>query len=181
MGTMLTKAMVEDILRKANEDEHSDFHNAVLDVVRQFDGKHITRRVVSHLPTNFPGLENCYWSIDNTHFGTELRLIGWKHDGFGRRSSETIRYMASMEEKYARFDAKWFYDHNASYYEGARQRIESRNKLIECDGTIKKLADLHNEFTVAKEIMEKYRNLYRELLNDSIGLMGAFELRKLVE
>lgn len=132
----------------------SDLPEKVMDVLRQFDGKNITTRLLDKMPE---GKQNWYL----------IRHYGWT--SLGNNAYRQGDYKNGMEIMLARseasvpLDCAWVEKENAAYYSARKSRNHARMEAMNSLDELEAVAQAMNECEAAREALLNANARLKEL------------------
>ena len=139
-----TIATVRAFLQTQRESDEPD---EVLAILKQHDGKQLTKRLLAKLPG---GEER--WKL--SQFATVTRL---ETRDYGRIDGNAgIHLLIAYQTTNVTIDAAWIEEHNPTYFKGRRERNALRDKQLNIGGgsVAQLMADRLNAYEDAKEKLD---------------------------
>jgi len=124
----MSTASVRQILLSRMESELPD---AILAILRQEDGKPLTKRLLAKLPGG-----EAEWRIRAVAGMTYLETMAYIRSS----GNEGVSLLMAYAEKSVKIDASWVEEHNPAYYAGRRKRNAERRASSESDALCTSMA-----------------------------------------
>ena len=124
----------------------SDEPDEVLAILKQHDGKQLTKRLLAKLPG---GEER--WKL--SQFATVTRL---ETRDYARSGGNTgIYLLMAYATTNVTIDAAWIEENNPAYFKGRRERNTQRDEVVTQSGWLRLMADALNDHEAAKAKLEE--------------------------
>lgn len=162
-----TKNEITRIIREdmADDQENIEIFTKVRDILADYEGKTITKRLANAVAKKFPKM-HVHWDKD----------ISWCK-GF-RMWDKTVRYNERKEYRFSlgddTFSLNYFDKHNRAYGSAANERNQKNILFLSHDSKVEQLADAIDAFNEAKEHLDA-------ISPDSLDLPAIYQINKLWE
>jgi hypothetical protein len=148
---MHTIATVLAFLKAQRESDEPD---AILEILKQHDGKPLTKRLLPKLPG---GEER--WRIIQHATMTHLETRD-----YGRTGGNTgIHLLMAYQTTSVVIDAAWVEEHNPAYFKGRRERNEKRDRAMSDSALLQSMAHRLNSYATAKARLDEVKVKLDEL------------------